>query len=266
MFQKIRNSWTIFKASAAVLAADKELIIFPVVSGIASILVMASFVLPITFLGGWRYVGGEGGWNPLGIAVAFLFYFCLNAVVFYFNAALVGAALIRLDGGDPTVSDGLRIANSRLVPILGYAAISATVGLLLKWGRGRSGKLGRFVISLVGIAWTLATYLVVPVSGSATGQPHRRHQRECSYISPHLGRTGGGNRRDRFDLLSGHFFIDYCWSYLDGAGSVRGAPRSDYPRGSHHSLDLRRDYRLHLRTQGNLHGGTLPFRHRWKSQ
>lgn len=163
MFQKLRNSWTVFKASASVLAADKELIIFPVVSGIAALLVMASFVLPMTFLGGWDYVGQEGGWNPLAIAVAFLFYFCLNTVVFYFNAALVGAALIRLDGGDPTVGDGLRIANSRLGPILGYAAISATVGLLLKWGRGRSGKLGRFVISLVGIAWTLATYLVVPV-------------------------------------------------------------------------------------------------------
>ena len=34
MFAKLKNSWALIKASAAVLRADKELIIFPIVSGI----------------------------------------------------------------------------------------------------------------------------------------------------------------------------------------------------------------------------------------
>jgi hypothetical protein len=75
----------------------------------------------------------------------------------------VGAALIRLGGGDPTVSDGLSIAASRMGSILGYAAIAATVGMVLRAISERSGFLGRIVVGLMGMAWTLATYLAVPV-------------------------------------------------------------------------------------------------------
>jgi hypothetical protein len=76
---------------------------------------------------------------------------------------LVGAAMIRLEGGDPTVGDGLRIAKSKAGVILGYAAIAATVGIILKAVEERAGFLGRIVIGLVGAAWTVATFMVVPV-------------------------------------------------------------------------------------------------------
>ena len=84
-------------------------------------------------------------------------------MIFYFNAALVGAAMIRLEGGDPTVSDGLRIANSKLGAILGYAAIAATVGIVLRMIEERLGIVGRWVVGLLGVAFTLATFLVVPL-------------------------------------------------------------------------------------------------------
>lgn len=83
--------------------------------------------------------------------------------IFFFNTALVGAAMIRLEGGDPTLADGLRIARSKIGVILGYAAIAATVGLILKALEERAGAIGRIVVGLVGVAWTLATFLVVPV-------------------------------------------------------------------------------------------------------
>jgi hypothetical protein len=99
----------------------------------------------------------------LGAVVGFAFYFCQYLVVFYFNAALVGAALKRLEGGNPTVSDGIGIANANLPAILGYAAIAATVGLLLKSGGRRNGMLQTLARSLAGMAWTLGTFLVVPI-------------------------------------------------------------------------------------------------------
>jgi hypothetical protein len=83
-------------------------------------------------------------------------------VIFYFNTALVGAALMRMDGQDPSVKDGLNIANSRLGSILGYAVISATVGMVLRWIQER-GFIGEIVGGLVGFAWNVATFLVVPV-------------------------------------------------------------------------------------------------------
>lgn len=75
----------------------------------------------------------------------------------------MGAALIRSAGGDPTVSDGLAIASKRMGAIVGYAAMAATVGMLLQAVSQRSGFLGRIVMGLVGLAWTLATYLAVPI-------------------------------------------------------------------------------------------------------
>ena len=64
--------------------------------------------------------------------VVFMFYVVQYTVIFFANTALVGAAMIRLRGGDPTVSDGLRIASSRFGAILGYALIAATVGMILR--------------------------------------------------------------------------------------------------------------------------------------
>ena len=85
-----------------------------------------------------------------------------NSIIFA-NSALVGAALIRLRGGDPTVGDGLRIAMKHVGAILGYALVSATVGMILRWLSERGKTLGRIASSIGGLAWNLATYLVVPV-------------------------------------------------------------------------------------------------------
>jgi hypothetical protein len=84
-------------------------------------------------------------------------------VTIFANSALVGAAMIRLEGGDPTVSDGFRIAFSKIGTIFGYAVIAATVGTVLRMISERSGTIGRIVVSLVGFVWNVATFLVVPV-------------------------------------------------------------------------------------------------------
>jgi hypothetical protein len=159
MFGKFSRSWKLVKASAAVLQSDKELLIFPIVSALAALLVAATFLLPIVGLR--LFENGAAG--PLLWPIGFLFYLCQYTVIFFFNTALVGAAMIRLDGGDPTVADGLGIARCKLGAILGYAAIAATVGILLKMLEQRAGFLGRIVIGLIGAAWTVATFMVVPV-------------------------------------------------------------------------------------------------------
>ena len=161
MAGRISNSFALVKASARVLQLDKELMVFPLMSGIATLLVIASFITPI-FLVGPEVFDSE---NPsyLAYVLGFLFYLVQYTVIFFFNAALVGAALIRLDGGDPTVSDGLAIASKRMGSIIGYAAIAATVGMILRAISERSGLVGKIVAGLMGMAWTLTTYLTVPI-------------------------------------------------------------------------------------------------------
>ncbi|RNF82890.1 DUF6159 family protein [Montanilutibacter psychrotolerans] len=158
MFEKFSRSWGLVKASATVLRSDKELMLFPMISAIATLLVLVSFAVPVI---GWRVF--ENGFGASGVVWGFLFYFCQYTVIIFFNSALVGAAMIRLDGGDPSLRDGFNIAKDRIVPILGYAAIAATVGIALKWLKDQDNVLVRLIGSGAGVAWTLATFMVVPV-------------------------------------------------------------------------------------------------------
>jgi hypothetical protein len=161
MFEKFSRSWSLVKASAGVLRADKELLLFPLMSSLAAILVLASFALPVI---GFDWLPAEEeSISPALMLWALAFYISQYFVIFFFNTALVGAAMIRLDGGDPTVRDGLRIAASKIGAIFGYAVIAGTVGLLLQMLEQRAGFVGRIVIGLIGMAWTVVTFLTVPV-------------------------------------------------------------------------------------------------------
>jgi hypothetical protein len=165
MFERFARSWALVKASASVLAQDKELLVFPAISSLATLAVAATFIVPLFGFGLIELEAGPSGdeFSPALMIWAFFFYLAQYFVIFFFNSALVGAALIRLEGGDPTVADGFRIAGSRIGAILGYAAIAATVGLLLQIIQERAGKLGQWVAGFLGVAWTVATFLVVPI-------------------------------------------------------------------------------------------------------
>jgi hypothetical protein len=165
MFERFSRSWALVKASAGVLSQDKELLVFPLVASLAAMLVAAGFVLPAIGLGAFDGLDGaaQGEADPILFAWAFCFYVAQYFVMFFFQSALVGAAMIRLEGGNPTVADGFRIAFSRVGPILGYALIAATVGMLLRMVQERAGAIGRWVAGLIGVAWTVATYMVVPI-------------------------------------------------------------------------------------------------------
>lgn len=162
MFAVFGRSWELAKASLSVLRSDKELLIFPLISFVGLILVSIAFLVPWVLIGGLtQFETGEP--NILSYALLFVFYLVTYAVTFYFQTALVGAAMIRLDGGDPTLGDGLRMATSRLPAIIGYSLIAATVGMILRWISERAGIVGQIIIGIIGFAWNIATFLVVPV-------------------------------------------------------------------------------------------------------
>ena len=165
MFERLSRSWQLVKASGAVLKQDKELLLFPLISSISTLLVLACFAVPVIGLGALDGLTGRGDGviSTAAYLIAFLFYLSQYFVIFFFNAALVGAAMIRLNGGNPTLGDGLRIASSKAGSILGYAFIAATVGMILRATQERVGFIGKIIVGILGAGWTLATYMVVPV-------------------------------------------------------------------------------------------------------
>jgi len=122
----------------------------------------------------------------------FLFYVILYTVIFYCNTALVGAAMIRLRGGDPTLPDGFRIASQHFKAIVGYAIIAATVGMLLHWLR-RQKVIGRIVAGIFGFAWNLATYFVVPILVTENVGPIEAVKRSAALLRKTWGEQVIGN-------------------------------------------------------------------------
>ena len=166
MFERLATGWELAKQSVRVLKLDKELLLFPVLSGIACTIVLASFAIPIILTGGLEAAESNPqatSQNPLAYVVLFAFYFVNYFVIIFFNSALVGCAIIRLKGGDPTVSDGFSAAMARLPQIAAWAAVAATVGLILKAIESRSERVGQIVAGLLGMAWSITTFFVVPV-------------------------------------------------------------------------------------------------------
>lgn len=202
MFRSLSNSWALVKASIRVLQADKELMLFPVVSGIALLIVSASFFVPTYLL----LPGLQSGETPraLAYAIGFLFYVVQYFVIIYFQTALVGAAMIRLNGGDPTVKDGLHIASERLGVILSYAVIAATVGMILRALRERAGFVGGLLSALGGFAWSLATFFVVPVLAAKKVGPLDAISESAALLKKTWGEqlAGGGGIGLVFGLLT----------------------------------------------------------------
>jgi hypothetical protein len=169
MAGKFARSWALMKASAAVLRSDKSLLIFPLLSGICVLLVAASFLIPV----GVMMIGGDHAAQDLqqrmsvgGYLLMFAFYLAQYFVIIFFQTALTGVALMHLRGEPTSVSAGFALARTKLPQILGYALIAATVGLLLRMIQERLGLIGRLVIGFIGLAWTVAAFLVVPVLAS----------------------------------------------------------------------------------------------------
>ena len=165
MFTALSNGWELAKESYRVLMLDKELLVFPLLSGLACLCVLASFALPLVGSDYVRTVMEDEGaaQDPVLYVIVFAFYFANYFVITFFNTALIACAIIRFNGGDPTLGDGFRAAGSRLGQIFGWALVSATVGMVLRIIESRSERAGRFVAGLLGMAWSAASYFVVPV-------------------------------------------------------------------------------------------------------
>jgi hypothetical protein len=188
------RSWQLVKLCWSVLGQDKELVVFPIVSSIAAVLVTATFVVPGFLTGYWAAFGGRDQSVPASAwLLLVLFYLVQYFVIVFFNAALVGAALVRLKGGDPTLGDGLRGAWSHLGTILGWAAIAATVGLVLNLLRSRGGIGGAIVAALGGFAWNVVTFLVVPVLVAEGTGPLEAVKRSGSLLKKTWGEQIIGN-------------------------------------------------------------------------
>lgn len=155
---------------------NKHLLIFPLISTIAMIVVTILFFIPISATGivgalaGENTTTGNAAYIVSGITL-FLYYIAANFVVIFSNTALVGAALKLVRGEQATVQDGINIAMSRLGTIFVYAVISATVGMLARSIRDSGRRSNNIIVAIIAAilggllqgAWNVIVFFAIPV-------------------------------------------------------------------------------------------------------
>ena len=152
-------------SSWAVLRQDKELMVLPLISGVASLMIAATFLVPIFMTSQTTDIEGNAtsSFGPLQYVLFFAMYVVLAYITVFFRTALLCGADERMKGGNPTLSSALGGAGRHAGKILPWAIVSATVSVILRSLEQRSGLLGRIVIGFVGMAWTVVTFLVLPI-------------------------------------------------------------------------------------------------------
>jgi hypothetical protein len=167
-FARLGFGWRLGVTSLGVVARDKTLMLFPILSGGSSLVLIAAFIFGVgpeeisALFSEAARADSYADVPPAAYALAFMGYFGLFFITIYFNVALIGAAQLSIHGKDTSFADGVEIANSHLGKIIGWALLSGSVGLLLNILEAND-KIGRWVAAIIGVAWTVVTYFVVPV-------------------------------------------------------------------------------------------------------
>jgi len=184
--KRIKRGWGLTKKSWALLNGHRELIRFPVYGAVATTL------LAIVFLGPGLYLLDDGALAG-AIPLLVIGVYVLSVVGFYFSVGLAAAADRIFRGQEASVGDGLAVARERFSQICGWAAISTTISVLMGVLENQGGILGDIAARLVGMAWTLVTFLAVPVIAIEGTGPVETLKRSASMFRERWGQQITGN-------------------------------------------------------------------------
>jgi hypothetical protein len=154
--QRLRRGWRLAMVSLGVLRRDRTLGVFPVLGGLTALFAVAAFGLPAALL-------FSDDQNVLGVIVAAVGIYLSTFLTIFFGVALAGAAAVALDGRDATIGDGIAVARRHVGTIAAWAGVVTTVNIILRAIEERFGFVGAIVAGLLGAAWGIITFLVIPV-------------------------------------------------------------------------------------------------------
>ena len=222
--RRIARTQAIMSAAWQILREDKTLLLLPIASSACLMVLTASFAVPAILgaLSGASVSEEFPQAESLSYVAMFLFYMVTYGVAIFFNSALAICVLRKLEGRQATILDGLREALSCFPQILGWALVSATVGVVLKAIESRSGFVGNMVARMLGLAWSVATFLVVPVLVAERKGPLEAVQESVQL----LRRTWGENLLAGlgFGLLYFFWAIPGAFAFIIGAGMIASHP------------------------------------------
>lgn len=186
---RLSNGWEITMNSFKVLKENKQLIIFPILSGASMLLVMGSFFVAMLGTSSWELEMMEAHGDAYYIGFTLLFYLVNYFVVIFFNVALTHCTRLYFHGEEVTIRKGIEFSLTRIGAIFSWALFAATVGTLLKYLQENTGWLGRLIIGVLGLAWSVTTFFVVPVIAYEDLGPLGAFKRSASIMKDKWGES-----------------------------------------------------------------------------
>jgi len=223
-FDRLANGWKISMTSFKVLRANKQLIIFPILSGISLLLILGSFFTVVLAGAGWDIDQvKESDRNALGYVFLFLYYLVNYFVVVFFNMALIHCTHLYFKGEEVSVEKGIKFSMSRIGAIFAWSMFAATIGMILRLLSENLGTIGKIIIGLIGVVWSIATFFVVPVIAYENLGPIDAFKRSADMMRQKWGeRIGAGFSFGLVSLLGvlifgvGLFFVGAVFNLVIG--------------------------------------------------
>jgi hypothetical protein len=159
---RIALGWRLAKSSTSVMRADSSLIALPTLSVVCAY----GALLIVSALG----AGVADAVHVPLLGLPFLVLACYVAVfaVVFFNVALAAATREVMNGRDVSVADGIRAARGLRPQIARWALVQLAFGLLVSaiaavLNEGTDSRLGNVAGGVSGLAWSLASFFVIPL-------------------------------------------------------------------------------------------------------
>ncbi len=184
---RISNGWKVAKISINVVRTHKELLIFPVLSGLSICLVLASLFGIASGTFGLRGIDSGTASRGIGYLAMFAFYVINYFIVVFFNMSLMHAAKQYFIGEEVSISKSLQYSVSRLHYIFLWVVFSATVGVVLRILQDNLGWVGKLLIGILGIAWSAATFFVIPILAYENVRPAEALKRSTNLMKEKWG-------------------------------------------------------------------------------
>ena len=187
---RLNNGWKLTDSSFSILKKNKQLIIFPIITGISFLLVLGTFITGLLALNGWDFKGLEPDRSGSDYYFLLFCYYLVNYfVIVFFNMALIHCTRLYFKGEEPTVRKGINFSLSRMGVIFTWAVFAATVGTILRAIQDKVGFIGKIIVGLIGIAWGISTFFVMPVLAYEDIGPVDAVKRSASLMKQKWGET-----------------------------------------------------------------------------
>lgn len=183
---RIKRGWGLTKKSWSLLNENRELIRFPLYGAVATIVPAIVFLGPGLYLFDQDQLAGAIPLVVIGV-------YALSVIGFFFSVALAACADMIFRGQQATVADGIAVARSRFPQICGWAAVNTAISAVMGLLENQGGIGGQIAARLVGMAWSLVTFLAVPVIAIEGTGPLETLKRSASIFRSRWGQQITGN-------------------------------------------------------------------------